>query len=188
MEQTREPSKRIRFEVFKRDSFKCQYCGRTPPAIILEVDHINPKANGGKSDINNYVTACFDCNRGKGPVPLDQVPSSLQVNIAEMKERQAQLKAYSSFLESVDQELVADADRVNNAFHQYIPDRSLSEQFRNTTLKTFQRRLPVLKIVEAMNVAGSHWEAGDITNPERLVRYFCGVCWNWIKNPETRDW
>lgn len=29
-------SKRIRFEVFKRDSFTCQFCGRTPPEVILE--------------------------------------------------------------------------------------------------------------------------------------------------------
>ena len=35
-------SKRLRFEVFKRDRFECQYCGQTPPAVILHCDHIIP--------------------------------------------------------------------------------------------------------------------------------------------------
>lgn len=45
----REPlSKGIRFEVFKRDNFTCQYCGAKAPDVILEVDHINPVKLGGK--------------------------------------------------------------------------------------------------------------------------------------------
>lgn len=40
-------SKRVRFDVFKRDSFKCQYCGKSAPDVILEVDHI--KLNEGIS-------------------------------------------------------------------------------------------------------------------------------------------
>ena len=51
-------SKVLRFEVFKRDSFKCQYWGRAPPEVVLEVDHIVPRAEGGKDNINNYITAC----------------------------------------------------------------------------------------------------------------------------------
>jgi predicted chitinase len=45
---TRQPlSKRIRFEVFKRDSFKCQYCGAVAPDVLLNVDHVRPVAGGG---------------------------------------------------------------------------------------------------------------------------------------------
>lgn len=58
-------SKKIRFEVFKRDSFTCQYCGREAPEIILEIDHIEPKSKGGKDDLFNLITSCYDCNRGK---------------------------------------------------------------------------------------------------------------------------
>ena len=59
-------TKKIRFEVFKRDGFKCQYCGSSAPDVILHVDHINPVVNGGDNKIINLVTSCFDCNRGKG--------------------------------------------------------------------------------------------------------------------------
>lgn len=57
----------FRFMIFQRDNFTCVYCGRSPKedGIKLEVDHYNPRKNGGKDKIFNYVTACFDCNRGK---------------------------------------------------------------------------------------------------------------------------
>lgn len=43
-------SKALRFEVFKRDSFTCQYCGRSAPEVVLEVDHIVPVSKGGTND------------------------------------------------------------------------------------------------------------------------------------------
>lgn len=64
-------SKKTRFEVFKRDSFKCQYCGKSAPEVVLEVDHIKPVAEGGKTTMLNLITACRDCNRGKGKRKLD---------------------------------------------------------------------------------------------------------------------
>ena len=65
-------SKKIRFEVFKRDEFTCQYCGRKAPDVILNVDHITPVAKGGTDDIFNLITSCFDCNNGKRDIPLDK--------------------------------------------------------------------------------------------------------------------
>lgn len=62
--------KRVRFEVFKRDSFTCQYCGAKAPGVILQCDHIHPVAGGGGNDILNLLTSCRDCNGGKGAIPL----------------------------------------------------------------------------------------------------------------------
>lgn len=64
-------SKRTRFEVFKRDGFRCVYCGRTPVDGPLHVDHVVAVANGGTSDPANLVTACGTCNLGKSDVPLE---------------------------------------------------------------------------------------------------------------------
>lgn len=50
MAKRKSLGQRSRFEVFKRDGFKCQYCGRNPPEAILQVDHIIAVANGGSSD------------------------------------------------------------------------------------------------------------------------------------------
>lgn len=63
-------SKKIRFEVFKRDSFKCQYCGAEPPNVILHVDHIHPVSKDGDNDLLNLITSCQPCNLGKGATPL----------------------------------------------------------------------------------------------------------------------
>lgn len=66
-------SKRTRFEIFKRDCFTCQYCGRRPPEVVLEVDHIEPKSKGGSDDQINLITSCADCNRGKSDKRLGEV-------------------------------------------------------------------------------------------------------------------
>jgi len=58
-------TKTVRFEVFKRDSFACQYCGRKSPDILLQVDHIEPVTKGGTNDLLNLITSCKDCNAGQ---------------------------------------------------------------------------------------------------------------------------
>lgn len=62
--------KRLRFEVFKRDHFTCQYCGAQPPEIVLVVDHIVAVAEGGETTIENLITACTPCNQGKADKAL----------------------------------------------------------------------------------------------------------------------
>lgn len=56
-------TKRLRFEVLKRDGFKCKYCHRSE--VIINVDHVIPKALGGTDDPGNLVASCDDCNAGK---------------------------------------------------------------------------------------------------------------------------
>lgn len=56
----------LRFQVLARDKFCCQYCGRSAPDVKLQVDHIKPVAGGGTNDPKNLVTACAECNIGKG--------------------------------------------------------------------------------------------------------------------------
>ncbi len=63
-------SPKLRFEVFKRDKFTCQYCGAKAPDVLLQVDHLHPVAEGGGNDILNLITSCQSCNGGKGAVPL----------------------------------------------------------------------------------------------------------------------
>ena len=65
-------NKRKRFEIFKRDAFTCRYCGRRAPEVILELEHVKPKALGGDDSDANLVTACRDCNKGKTDIPLQK--------------------------------------------------------------------------------------------------------------------
>lgn len=78
-------SKRVRFEVLQRDNFTCQYCGRSKPDVVLHVDHITPVCEGGQNDLLNLVTACADCNLGKGPRQISQ--QQIQEKCAAERER-----------------------------------------------------------------------------------------------------
>lgn len=64
-------SAKKRFEILKRDGFKCQYCGKTWKDVTLEVDHIIAKSKGGTDDVDNLITCCRECNMWKGARPLE---------------------------------------------------------------------------------------------------------------------
>lgn len=62
---------RVRFQILRRDGFRCRYCGASPSdGIRLVVDHIVPVADGGTDDWDNLAAACHECNAGKGRHPL----------------------------------------------------------------------------------------------------------------------
>jgi len=75
----------LRFSIMARDGFRCRYCGRSPQqdGVKLVVDHIIPKDKGGTDDPSNLITACQDCNIGKGSLLLlaskGQIPSYLAI-------------------------------------------------------------------------------------------------------------
>lgn len=64
---------KIRFEIFKRDNFTCQYCGRNvkKDKIKIHCDHIIPRSKGGKNNKKNLITSCEECNLGKSDVLLE---------------------------------------------------------------------------------------------------------------------
>lgn len=171
--------KRIRFEVFKRDSFTCQYCGAHPPGVILHVDHIVAVASGGQNEIDNLITACEPCNAGKGAVALDRVPHSLADKAARIEEIEAQIAGYSEVIRQRALRINADINRVDAIYQRARPGWELSENSRRTIAR-FLERLTVYDIVEAMEIACERMD------PEsgRVFPYFCGICWNKIRGNE----
>lgn len=59
-----------RFRILKKSNFACAYCGRKPPDVTLQIDHVIPVQAGGKTKDENLVAACFDCNSGKSDLGL----------------------------------------------------------------------------------------------------------------------
>ena len=174
-------SKKIRFEVFKRDGFACAYCGKTPPTIILEVDHIDPKSKDGTDDINNLITACFDCNRGKKDIPLNKIPSKIQENIEVLQEQEEQIKAYRKFIRKIQTRQSRDYEKINSIYNEKFQGWSLSESFKIGSLKTFLSKLPLHEVEEAMIIAANKFtKAGK----DKVIPYFCGICWMKIKGQE----
>lgn len=71
-EKRKNIPEKLRFEILKRDEFKCQYCGASGHEVELQIDHIHPVAKGGTNDILNLVTSCKACNIGKGARTLNE--------------------------------------------------------------------------------------------------------------------
>jgi 5-methylcytosine-specific restriction endonuclease McrA len=64
------PRRLTKLEVFSRDGYVCQYCGRKSKELTL--DHVIPRRRGGEHTWENVVTACIPCNRRKaGRTPME---------------------------------------------------------------------------------------------------------------------
>lgn len=64
----RELSLSLRYEVLRRDNFRCVRCGRSPASergVELHVDHVRPWSKDGRSTLENLQTLCSACNLGK---------------------------------------------------------------------------------------------------------------------------
>jgi len=70
VKRPRSQRKLTRLEIFNRDQYTCQYCGKQTRQITL--DHVIPKYRGGKHTWENVVSACVRCNRRKaGRTPAE---------------------------------------------------------------------------------------------------------------------
>lgn len=54
-----------RANVYKRDKYTCQFCGKRPAIKELTIDHVMPRSKGGISSWTNCVLACWTCNSKK---------------------------------------------------------------------------------------------------------------------------
>ena len=120
-------SLKTRFEIFKRDQFTCGYCGQRPPNIILEIDHIVPVSNNGTNDINNLITSCFDCNRGKSFRSIEVKEEPIVVSL---KEQELQYQQYQDFLLEIDKRLNKEVELLNDIFSGFFPDKEFNNKFK----------------------------------------------------------
>lgn len=175
-------TKKVRFEVFKRDKFICQYCGKHPPDITLEIDHIIPKSKKGTDSLENLITSCFDCNRGKSNRLLKDLPKSLETKYKELKEREIQYKEYRKLLNKIDRSIQKDIDYIDSIYIDSFSDWALSDSFKQVSVKRFIKDLGVNEVRDSMYLAIS-----KINNKDESIRYFCGICWSKIRQKEEKN-
>ena len=85
-------SKSLRFKIFTRDNFACRYCGRQSDVVKLVIDHVIPICQGGTSDPENLITACEECNSGKGSRTIEQALPADSDRLRRCQEYQEQLQ------------------------------------------------------------------------------------------------
>lgn len=154
MAKRKSLSKKLRFEVFKRDSFTCQYCGRKAPDVLLQVDHINPVAAAGGDDLLNLTTACFDCNSGKSDRLLSEnsVLDKQRAQLEQLQERKEQIEMMFAWQKG----LAAIKDDVIEELAQYWSEVAAGFQLNETGkkgLKKLERQFSLQEIMEAMRIA-----------------------------------
>lgn len=175
-------SRRLRFEILRRDNHACRYCGATAPDARLTVDHVVPVTLGGGDDPTNLVAACMDCNGGKSSVPPD-APLVADIRDDAMRWRHAMLHAFR----------IAQAEREErnqirqefldcwNGWTVGIPDGEretlpLPLDWSDAIDRFTSAGLDPKDLVDAVDVAMRQ----TTVMPDNKFRYFCGVCWRML--------
>ena len=176
--------KKIRFEVFKRDSFTCQYCGRHAPDVILECDHIVPVADGGKNTILNLVTACVDCNRGKGKTRLsDTTEVDKQFNeMSALNERRKQMEMLLKWKEELEQLSNQQIDVISDILCEdgwYLVDQARAK------VKILINRFGFCEVLEAAEIAKNNYITLRGMSVRFAIEKMGGICYNRAKQKEA---
>ena len=165
-------SKRLRYEVLRRDNFTCRYCGAAAPEVALEVDHIVPVALGGRDDPTNLATACADCNGGKSSVPpnAEQVADANAINLQwaqAMRDAARQMEAEADLWD-------ADVDAFDTEWSRWKYNDGTSParpaDWRQRIRHMRRSGLPTRTMLELVETAMSHHQVKD------EWAYFVGCC------------
>lgn len=155
-------SKRVRFEVFKRDAFTCQYCGKSAPDVILHLDHIKPVSKGGNNGILNLVTSCQSCNSGKSDVELsdDSAVKKQQKQLVDMAEKHEQIKLMVEWRESIQNSEDLFVDSVSDLISNLLIDKSPNDHGRMLIRKAIKKS-SYQEVFDSVNKAYSQSESID---------------------------
>ena len=165
MAKRKSISKKVRFEVFKRDKFICQYCGRHSPNIILEIDHIEPVSKGGTNDILNLITSCKECNRGKINIQLDDdsALAKQKKQLEELQERREQIELLLQWRKSLSNLKSDTVSLVVDYINSKIESFSLNETgMRN--IEKLTKKFDLSDILEAIDISESKYLQYDVDN------------------------
>lgn len=174
----KEISKKMRFEVFKRDNFTCQYCGRMAPDVVLQVDHIKPVSKGGKNEMINLVTSCFDCNNGKSNVELsdDTAVKKQEKQLLEIAERKEQLDMMLKWRDSmndIENEMV---NAVDKAFRNNT-EWGISEHGKKKVRK-WLKEFSLNEILDAVDIAINSYYDDTEEGWKLAFNKVAGICVN----------
>lgn len=172
--------KRLRFEIFKRDGFRCRYCGADPVKTVLQIDHVIAVANGGTNEPDNLVTACRECNAGKSAVPLDTVKYATQADAETVREQTEQLRDFLAL-----QKELADAQREAAGLIAAQWEASIGPMTQGMfdRIPGLMREWSLEKLAEAMAITarkqGTTGVEFDSYRATSQAKYFHGILRRW---------
>lgn len=176
-------SKRLRFEILRRDNHTCRYCGEGAPGVKLVIDHVVPEALGGTDVPENLVAACEPCNSGKTSVapgaPLVADVKQDQIRWARaMEEARAIRRALLDERLAYGDYFIALWEEWKTGSGQWERPVPIEGGWRATIDKFFEHDVDPDDIKHALETAMT---ARGVT-PENTFRYFCGIVWRIIRD------
>lgn len=168
-------SKKTRFEVFKRDKFTCQYCGKAAPDVVLHADHIHPASRDGSDDLLNLVTSCKECNLGKGARLLsdDTVVKKRKTQLDELQERREQLEMLMEWHKSLIDLGEQTVEELADFWDTIVPGYHLSKTGLRS-LGKWVRKYSVNELIDSMQTSVSQYlkygEGEDKPTPESVEK------------------
>lgn len=168
MAQRKTFTKSLRFEIFKRDSFTCQYCGQKSPDVLLEIDHIEPVSKGGTNDILNLLTSCKACNSGKSDRRLSDasVVEKQRRQLEELQDRKEQIEMMFQWQKGLLDLDDSVTDQLASYWSEIVPGYSLNENGIKA-LKKFRKNFEISEIMAAMKVAAESYLTFNEGCPEQ---------------------
>ncbi len=170
-------SKKDRFEVFKRDGFTCQYCGREAPDIVLNVDHIKPVKSGGSNDMLNLITSCWDCNSGKKAIHLsdDTAVKKQKKQMKELQEKNEQLEMIIKWRDELQDIIKKEFEYVEEIFKS-----KTGYGFSASGKKTLKKQIKkhgIKRVADAMDTSIDQYieyEDDQVTkdSAEKILKYY----------------
>lgn len=147
----------LRFEVFKRDAFTCQYCGSRAPEVVLELDHIEPISKGGSDELLNLITSCWQCNRGKGDRRLgdNAVLARQHAQLAELQERREQIDMLLRWRDSNCDLAEQEVDAFCQHWSKVLAGWSINESGR-ASVRNLIGKHGLARVLDALERAASH--------------------------------
>lgn len=188
MSERKAISKKLRFEVFKRDNFTCQYCGRMAPDVILEIDHINPVKNKGTNDILNLITSCKDCNRGKGARKLSEsdILKKQQEQLKEINEKREQLKLLVKWKEELEKFSDEEVDEIEQLLKQATGD--IFSEFGRNNCKKIIKKYGFKEVYECAEISiKQYYDCNDEDSISKVFSMIPRICNNRAKQKENPD-
>lgn len=180
-------TKRMRYEILRRDNHTCRYCGGTAPDVNLTVDHVLPVALGGTDDATNLVAACRDCNAGKSSSNPDQ-PLVDQVSDDAIRWAQAVMHASAeieAYIGDRTKYIKAISKHWNGYSYGPSSDRRkvpMPAGWRDS-IRTFMKRgLPVSAFREAIDIAMDR----NTVEVAQKWRYCMGIAWKILDDIEEQ--
>lgn len=187
MAERKPISKKTRFEVFKRDRFTCQYCGRMSPDVILEVDHIKPVAEGGTNKMINLITSCRDCNRGKGKRKLsdDAELKKQQKELIDLADKREQAEMMIKWRDQLT-DLTAKQVKSIDSSIRLLTGSMLSDHGEREIAKLI-KKFSFTEVSEAVDIAFSNYKSDTSTEWEYAFKKIGGICYNRRKAKEVEE-